>query len=50
MGIRLSFVMTVCILLAAADGTVVVSDPYGFSRPSGLETVSKGLAVVAVTE
>jgi L-ascorbate metabolism protein UlaG (beta-lactamase superfamily) len=79
MEIRLPFVMTVCVLLAAsvpfaraqdesgsqavtlryighscvqltaADGTVVVADPYGFSRPSGLEMVPKGLAVAMVT-
>ncbi len=47
--VTLKYIGHSCIQLTAADGTTVVVDPYGLSRPSGLEMIPKGLAVDAVT-
>ncbi len=47
--VTLKYIGHSCIQLTAADGTTVVADPYGISRPSGLEMIPKDLAVDAVT-
>jgi L-ascorbate metabolism protein UlaG (beta-lactamase superfamily) len=47
--IKLTYFGNSCILITAADGTRIVSDPYGKEHPAGLDELPKNLAADAVT-
>jgi L-ascorbate metabolism protein UlaG (beta-lactamase superfamily) len=47
--VTLKYLGHACFQLTAADGTVVVADPYGPSRPAGLAKLPDDIAAAAVT-